>query len=74
MDENIMALACANCGQVTVFERIPKNEQKCKGCGHKSTPEEPVQYIRDPYIWQLDNECVMRWLCIGCEEERRDDI
>jgi hypothetical protein len=46
----------------------------CESCGRIHTAERPVQYIRDPYIWELDGNCEMRWFCIDCEDNRRAEI
>ena len=46
----------------------------CEHCKRQHAPDNPLQFIRDPYIWELDGACVMRWLCLECEEERRDEI
>ena len=47
---------------------------ECEHCGRSHTPQKPVQCVRDPFIWELDGKCVMRWFCFDCEEERRYDI
>lgn len=46
-------------------------KNKCEICGKEG---EDVAYEADPFILEIDDEIVMRWLCSQCWQERADDI
>jgi hypothetical protein len=41
---------------------------RCEQCG------QPGQYVIDPFIREVYERDVERWLCDGCYAERKDDI
>jgi len=55
------------------FEDLRKYEtkiHKCSECGE----EKLCKYLPDPYLEEIHEEIVMKWLCYKCYWKLRDEI
>ncbi len=47
----------------------PEEREEPDHCGH-----EDGELVADPFIAEVYDKIVMRWLCHDCQQERRDEV
>lgn len=46
----------------------------CEECGAVNSPDNPVDYIEDPYDAEINDFHIERWLCLDCYNDKQGNI
>jgi hypothetical protein len=48
--------------------------RKCSHCGLVGVAKEEVFWVADPYVFEVEDRILKKWLHAGCEEEIAQDV